>query len=476
MQQEKPLGRAQWLVLAASFLGWMFDGVEIGLFPLVARPALNELLSSAGDEAVGFWNGVVVAAFLLGAALGGLVFGWLGDRIGRVRAMVISVLAYSIFTGAGAFATAAWQLAAFRFIASLGMGGEWAVAVALVVECWPERHRPKLAGAIGAASNVGFLMIAAVAYCYPVVSGSWRWLMLVGASPAVLALFISLLVPESEKWQQSRKTARRSPVLEIFSRQLRWKTILGITFSAIPLIGTWAAVSGWIPLWVEQKKEVSLVDAAMPELGLAAAAEKDYKKVLADAKSRLPESTWSEFEAEAARSKAASQMMLALGAIIGGFIAPIVGGLWGRRPVYFGLCLLSLAVCGYLFGIVRILPQAVIDVIPLTLQEAFSGFTAFGGTFLLTCAIAGAVTAGFYGWLPLYLPELFPTHVRATGQGLSYNFGRILAAVGTIYMGGLVSLFGGDYRTAMATITLIYIVGMVLIWLAPETKGKPLPE
>ncbi len=177
--ESRGITRAQWLVLAAAFFGWMFDGVEIGLFPLVARPALQELLGDMGDAEVGRWNGVIVACFLLGAAAGGLVFGWLGDRIGRVRAMILSILTYSLFTGAGAFAQQAWHLGLFRFIASLGMGGEWAVAVALVVECWPERHRPKLAGAIGAAANFGFLFIGTVAYVVPVMHGSWRWLMLV---------------------------------------------------------------------------------------------------------------------------------------------------------------------------------------------------------------------------------------------------------------------------------------------------------
>ena len=126
---------------------------------------------TSGTKPWANWNGVIVACFLLGAAMGGLIFGWLGDRIGRVRAMVLSILVYSIFTGAGAFATQAWHLGVFRFIASLGMGGEWAVAVALVVECWPEKHRPMLAGAIGAAANFGFLFIGIVAAIFPVIVG-----------------------------------------------------------------------------------------------------------------------------------------------------------------------------------------------------------------------------------------------------------------------------------------------------------------
>ncbi len=455
MAETQRLTKNQWLVLAAAFLGWMFDGVEIGLFPLVARPALQELLADMGDAAVGRWNGVIVACFLLGAAMGGLLFGWLGDRIGRVRAMVLSILTYSIFTGVGFFATEAWHLGLFRFIASLGMGGEWAVAVALVVECWPERHRPKLAGAIGAAANFGFLFIGTVASVFPVQPGSWRWLMLVGAAPAVLALLVALFVPESERWKAAAKTATKQPIIEIFSPGLAKTTILAIVFSAIPLIGTWAAVSGWVPLWVEQMTQEQLVEKALPESRLSEFPASERKAQLAQAKSQLPQSTWSEIDRAAARSKANVQILLAIGAIIACFIAPVIGGVWGRRPVYFVLCLLSFGTCWWLFR-------------HLTLSD--------GWVFWLAAWIAGGVTAAFYGWLPLYLPEIFPTRVRATGQGLSFNFGRILAAVAALQMGEFVRLLGGDYAEAGSRIALVYVVGLVVIWFAPETKGKPLPE
>src|SRR5579863_8698413 len=143
--------RDQWLVLAAAFLGWMFDGVEQGIFPLVARPALQELLGTQADAVIGPWMGYITALFLVGAACGGLLFGWLGDRLGRVRAMVASILAYSLFTGCCYFAQSPAQFGLFRFLAAIGMGGEWSLGVALVMECWPERNRPILAGAIGAS-------------------------------------------------------------------------------------------------------------------------------------------------------------------------------------------------------------------------------------------------------------------------------------------------------------------------------------
>src|SRR5207247_4189996 len=147
----KGVARGQWLVLIAAFLGWMFDGLEMGIFPLVARPALQDMMQGAGggDQFVGLWMGRITALFLVGAACGGLTFGWLGDRIGRVRSMSLSILTYSIFTGLCFFAQEPWQLGALRFVAAFGMGGEWSLGVALVRECWPRDKRPLLAGIIG---------------------------------------------------------------------------------------------------------------------------------------------------------------------------------------------------------------------------------------------------------------------------------------------------------------------------------------
>ncbi|MBI5386894.1 MAG: MFS transporter [Verrucomicrobia bacterium] len=407
-----PSRRAQWLVLTAAFLGWMFDGVEMGIFPIVARPALQEMLGTQADQQVGPWMGYITALFLLGAASGGLVFGWLGDKIGRVRAMTASILVYSLFTGACYLAQAPWQLGAFRFVAALGMGGEWSLGVALVVECWPDNKRPLMAGLIGAASNVGYALIGLVTWMVPVRPDSWRWVMLAGAAPALLALFISFFVPESERWKESVKTRTTHPLREIFGPALRSTTLLAIGFSSVALIGTWASVQ-WLPLWADK-----MVGKSLPQV------------------------------------KGITMFTLSCGAIFGGFLGPWIGAVMGRRPAYCGLCAASLVVCAVLYRTV----------------------TDFGAAFLVGAFVAGMVTASFYGWLPLYLPELFPTRARATGQGLCYNAGRVLAAVGAITQGQLVSLFGGSYARAGAVITLVYLVGMGLIWFGKETKGKPLPE
>jgi MFS family permease len=404
--------RGQWLVLAAAFLGWMFDGLEMAIFPVVARPALQELLGTQADQQVGPWMGYITALFLLGAAGGGLVFGWLGDKIGRVRAMVASILTYSAFTGACYFAGAAWQLGMFRFLAALGMGGEWSLGVALVMECWPERRRPLMAGVIGAAANVGYALIGVVTWIVPVRPDSWRWVMLAGAVPAILALWISLKVPESHRWKEAVKTRVTHPLAEIFGRNLWTTTLLAIAFASVALIGTWGSVQ-WLPLWADK-----MAGKTLPE------------------------------------AKAITMFTMSVGAIVGCFIGPAIGSRLGRRPAYFALCTASLISCALLFR----------------------GVSKFDAAFVIGAFLVGAFTAAFYGWLPLYLPELFPTRSRATGQGLCFNSGRILAAVGAITQGQLVTHYGGSYAKAGSVVTLVYLIGMALIWLAPETKDRPLPE
>src|SRR5437588_5386986 len=234
--------RAQWLVLTAAFLGWMFDGLEMGIFPLVARPALQSMMLTAdggGDQFVGVWMGRITALFLIGAACGGLVFGWLGDRLGRVRAMTLSILTYSIFTGLCFFAREPWELGALRFVAAFGMGGEWSLGVALVMEAWAAEKRPLLAGVIGAAANVGFALIAVVGLYFKVTQDSWRWVMVAGAAPALLALVIQIFVPESQRWKESVKRGAAHPVQEIVGSSLRTAPLLAVAFGSVALIGTW---------------------------------------------------------------------------------------------------------------------------------------------------------------------------------------------------------------------------------------------
>jgi len=299
-----------------------------------------------------------------------------------------------------------------RFVAAFGIRSEWSLGGALVMESWPTEKRPVLAGVIGAAANVGFVLIAVLGAFFQVTRTSWRWVMLAGAAPALLTFFIQLVVPESERWKESAKRGMSRPVKEIFSRRFLKNTLLAIAFASVALIGTWGSVQ-WLPLWADQ-----LTAGTMPQ------------------------------------AKANTQILSGLGAVTGCPLGGLFGGGIGRRAAFFSLCLLSLFLAGFLYRAVG----------------------EYNGIFLVMVFLVGGVTAAFYGWFPLYLPELFPTRVRATGQGVSYNSGRILAAAGALTQGQLVSFYGGSYAQAGSVITLIYLLGMILIWFAPETKGKPLPE
>ena len=426
--------RGKWMALAAAFLGWMFDGLEIGLFPLVARPAALELLGPEADKARILWIVAVTATFLVGAACGGILFGWMGDRIGRVKAMVLSVLTYSIFSGLCAFSAAPWQLGVLRFCSAMGMGGEWALGVALVMEIWPQKSRPLLAGLIGAAANVGFLLVGFVAlalsrpglmdwlgahltWLFPeswFKQSSWRFLLFLGAIPALLTFFIQIFVPESKKWKAAVATAPKARIKDIFSGGLTRCTILGACLAGVALLGTWGSVQQAVP-WASK---------------MAKAQGLNWQAATA----------W-------------AQIFAAIGAIIGTIVAALVADKLNRRLVYFGLCVLSLGVCQYLFRAID----------------------SYGAAFLVVFTLANGFTAAYYGWLPLYLPELFPTRVRATGSGFTFNSGRILAAAASVTVA---VAYGGkeDFPKMCAVTSLVYVVGLAIIWLCPETKGKPLPE
>jgi MFS family permease len=429
------------MALTAAILGWMFDGLEMGLFPLVGRPALRELgRGTITDANIGTWFSVIIAVFLLGAAAGGLFFGYLGDRIGRVRAMVLSVLTYTVFSGLCAFVQTPAQLAVLRFIASLGMGGEWALGVALVMELWPSASRPLIAGMIGAAANVGYLLIGVASLVLAnIVEGleesmlsigmskswvdylvgpgraGWRLLFLLGAAPALLTFLIRIFVPESERWLHASRDAPKPRVREIFAPALARKTILGTSLGAIALLGTWGSIQ-WAPAWANK-----LTEGLESHAGAAA---------------------W-------------TQIASSMGAVVCTVLAALLADLLTRRAAYFLLVLGSIAGCAYLFW---------------TPME-------YGPRFLATVGVVGGLTASFYGWLPLYLPELFPTRLRATGQGFAFNSGRVLAAAGALLGGQLhKSVFAGDYQAMCRVISLVYLLGLVVIWFCPETKGRPLPE
>ena len=492
----------QWMALTAALLGWMFDGFEMGVFSLVARPALRQLLPQNDEADVGFWIGVITAGFLVGAATGGVLFGWLGDRIGRVRAMSLSILTYAVFTGLCGIANTAEQVGALRFIASLGMGGEWSLGVALVMEVWPNRSRAFLAGLIGAAANVGYLLVAGLGLALNEVIGDvsagmlalgfsqswvthltgyqgWRLLMLMGTAPALLTFLIRLFVPESKRWQQEKLEGRTSnwatwdllavvvgglgPALIVFV----WANHFGDTWT-VParivgsLVGLAVATAGYSYPVIRYLQRQSVVNGVVaiewrPTLRrMYLAALLSGIALLGTWGSMQWAPAWADMLTDGAvpNAKAYTQICAATGAILGTILAAMMGDWFGRRITYCLMCITSI-------GSILLLYQ---------------GNTEYGTMFLASCFVAGLCTASFYGWLPLYLPELFPTAVRATGQGFGFNFGRILAAVGALQTGNLMSQFAGGYPQACTVMALIYLLGPIVIWFAPETRGRPLPD
>ncbi len=498
------------MALIAALLGWMFDGFEMGLFPLIGGPALKDLLGPAAAADSTKWFGAIIAVFLVGAASGGVFFGWLGDKIGRVRAMALSIFTYAIFTGLCGFATEAWHIAAMRFIASLGMGGEWSLGVALVNELWPGKSRALVAGLIGAAANVGFLAVGLLSlgmnsfitniHSFLMAVGlkevwvdsllqnsGWRFLMISGALPALLIFFIRLFVPESAKWEEEKEKGGTS----------HWAKadLIGVLIgciAALGIIATWSPDGAAYLKTLMSPSMTAMVSIIITLIGLAIALWGflfPVKKYLERAKAGgglSPDKegtvvrymllgaalagiamlgTWGsiqwaakwafELAPEPARhAKEYTQITLALGAIVGTILAALCAGRFGRRITFAGMCIGSIASCLLLY----------------------QGNDSFGPKFLACYFLAGAMTASFYGWFPLYLPELFPTSVRATGQGFAFNFGRIIAAIGGLQTAALIGFFDGNFAKAGSVLTIIYVIGIFIIWIGPETRGKALPE
>jgi MFS transporter, SHS family, sialic acid transporter len=428
----------RWFVLGGAFAGWMFAGLQISLFVLVARTAMRDLIPSAGEAEIGDWFAWFQCAFLLGAASGGWLFGWLGDRIGRARALGASILCYSLVTAVCYFVDDPYALVALRYVACLGVGGAWPNAVSLSVEALPGVSKALLAGLMGAAANVGFVLLGLIGYFFAITPDSWRWTLLVGASPAILGVLVLGWLPESPRWLAGRVAKPGQPVAqpmrEILRPPLLRRTIIGICLGAIPVIGT-SANANWLIPWSDQA---------------ASRAAGAIDNVATDA----PEPATTP-RASDPHLKALTQVTRSGGAIIGSLLGGFLATLLGRRATYFMISLISFLLSSYIFGFLNPLDRV-----------SFGLFT-----FLL-----GFVGVTYFGWLPLYLPELFPTRVRSTGTGVTFNSGRVLAAAGVLGAGGLMLAFGGDYARVGTFTGLIYAVGMIVICFAPDTTKNRLED
>lgn len=429
---------SRYVMLGAAFLAWMFAGLENSLFILIHRQMMLELLGPTTPESIiTNWFAWFQAAFLLGAATGGWLFGWMGDRWGRTRAMGLSVLCYAGMTLLCTFVHEPHLMWTLRFLACLGFGGSWPNAVALVSEAWPSASRPLMAGVMGTAANFGFVLLGVIGYIFPITNDAWRWVLLVGASPLLMGVGILWLVPESARWLEARAAgkvqAQQTPIVEVFKPPLLYRTLLGIGLGAIPVVGT-AANANWVVPWRDQ------YESRLDDKALASDNKTASLAIASQPKSKGDP-----------RQKAKTQIIRSSGAIFGSLLGGFLAGFLGPRFAYFMISLCTFAVSSWLFS---------------QLTPAHPYFNLF--VFLL-----GFFGVTYFGWLPLFLPQLFPTHVRATGTGISFNTGRVVAACVVIMIATLPKdQLAGDYAQVGFWTGMIYVVGMLIIWLAPPTRNE----
>jgi MFS family permease len=405
----RAVSRYQWLVLGTAWLGWIFDSMDATIYSLVMTPALRDLLGPhATPERIGWYGGIIFAIFLVGWATGGVIFGVLADSLGRARTLVITILIYAVFTGLAGLSYTWWQLAIYRFITALGIGGVWAAGATLVAEVWPESLRVRGAGLLQSAWAAGYFLGAGI---YLLLSAaSWRAMFFVGVLPALVAVWIDRKVREPEKWTAARHTERPG-VAELFRPDLRRGTLVGSALALVAVFGLWGATN-WTP---------ALITELLRPRRLAAPA--------------------------IARMVSYAVMSLNAGSIAGYLSFPPIAERFGRRAAFFVM----------LLGAALMLPATFL------LPSSYAAV-------LLLLPLLGFFSNGIFSGFPIYLPEIYPTRIRATGAGFCFNVGRLLAAGGPFLTGYLVVQLGSFARAA-SSIAVIYVLGMAVLLFARETKG-----
>jgi len=411
----RDLTPTQWKTGIAAWLGWLFDGLEMHLYTLVAAIFVAQLLNltDTTDPLVKSRSSWIQAAFLVGWALGGGFFGRIGDRLGRSRALSLTILTYAIFTGLSAFAQTWWQLLAFRFLAALGIGGEWAVGSSLLSETWPRGWRPWIAAVLQTGVNIG-TMLAYVVYA-ALRGSSPRYLFLVGILPALLVFWIRRAVPEPDEWRAAKKRAQHHEpgVRDLFRGAVRRTTLLAMLTCALSLTAWWAFLF-WNPQHARN----------LPEFVGAPKADVEFLVALIS--------------------------FLVIGvSMAGNFFGGYLARQWGYRR---GIALMFLGFIVCFVGAYGV-PRTYWSLLPWVCGVGFF--------------------SGVFGLFTMYLPPLFPTLLRTTGAGFCYNIGRVVAAFGTIFFG----LFSqvGDFREALLYDGMLFIPAILVMFLMPEPP-KHAPE
>ena len=462
----RELNRYHWFVLIVAALGWLFDCLDQQLFLLARGPAMRELLTlpsgARPDEAtVRSYSTYATSIFLIGWATGGLAFGILGDRIGRAKTMLWTILIYSLFTGLSALSTGFWDFALYRFLTGLGVGGEFAVGVALVAEVMPDRARPFALGLLQALSAVGNISAALInmalahlesegaladLYLWGEPVKAWRLMFVIGTVPALLAVFIRRRLKEPERWQAKVASAGLAKTAGSYSELFgdpRWRKNA--------LVGLLLAFSGVVGLWGIGFFSFELLDYI-------------FRTHFA-AQGMAP----NEIAGQVGHWKSITSILQNLGGFFGIVAYSRVTHRIGRRPAFAIAFVAALISTAFTFWY--------IDASTVTV----GGVTLFGDVFWMI-PIMGFCQLALFGGYAIYFPELFPTRLRSTGTSFCYNVGRFLAAVGPTMLGKLASdVYGGfgeplPWRYAGVTMCAVFLVGLFALPFAPETKDQPLPE
>lgn len=419
--------RYQWLVLVVASLGWVFDAFEGQLYNITRGDMLPDLLRVAhpglSAEAIGalarVWGERLLGVFLIGGTLGGWIFSSLADRWGRKPVMALTILFYSVFSGLTAFASDLWQVGALRFLVAMGVGGEWAVGAALVAEVFP-KHARERAGGIFHAASVGGIWLAAVAGL--VVGTQWRYAYMVGIVPALLVLWVRVSIREPDSWQEARRTKgdRLGSYRELLGDP-RWR--------ARAVGGAMLAMVGLATFWGVAVAGQNLAEDLLRTLGAPPAEI-------------------------SSRAKIAFGFIQTTGGFLGQLAMGPLSARFGRRATFAWMhvaaFVMTLVVCW----------------VP--------GYFGSYGLLLALLPIFGFFAQGIHAGYAVYFPELFPTHLRATGAGFCFNTGRILAAPVLIWVSAWMKS-ALALPVAISLLGTLFLLGLLVLIFLPETKGQDMP-